>query len=110
MKSLVIALCATVCLSATPTLAQAAPSEGDKAKNPMAEKMKELVQGCRKAARESGLKPQTPEMRQSVIECVGKERPGMAHVLKCRFEGMDKGLKPGDDLKAFVKECMKKSS
>ena len=127
MKTLVLALCATMCLTA-PSFAQspdaAAPAGGPAdqgggdaggggggggggGKGAGGGKMKELMQTCRTQAKGQGLSGK--DMRQAVMDCVVKEHPGMAGRLKCRMAGMDKGLKPGDDLKAFVKDCMKKS-
>lgn len=122
MKILALALCATFCL-ATSAFAQS-PDAAPPASAPPADqgggggggaggggggggnKMKDIMQACRTEAKGQGLKGH--DLHQAIADCVVKQKPGMADRMKCRMAGMDKGLKPGEDLKAFVKDCMKK--
>ena len=121
MNKLVL-IFAIICVS-TPVLAQApdqgAPADqapragGDDAaqgdKSRKGSLMKEAVQACRKQATAKGLTP-GKDMRQAVTDCVIKDHPGMADIMKCRMAGMDKGMTPGSsDMKSFVKDCVKKS-
>ena len=123
MKNLAFALCAVSLLFAAPTFAQAqdaalgagAPADqggggGDagEAGGGKGGKMKEMIKACRTEAKGKGLKG--AEMKSAMMDCVSKQSPKAAGILKCRMEAKDKGMKPGsDDMKAYVKDCKKKA-
>ena len=70
-------------------------------------KVKEIMAGCRADAKAQGLKGQA--MQQAAMDCAVKQRPALAGRMQCRKDGMAKGLTK-DDLKSFVKDCLKSKS
>lgn len=110
MKKIAFALCATLAFS-VPAFAQshaaASPDQGAGESGGKGGKLKELVQGCRSQLKSQGMKGK--EMRQAVMDCVVKENPKMAGVMKCRMDAKDKGLS-GDEMKSFVKDCRKNAN
>lgn len=105
-NKIAFALCATLAFT-VPAFAQSnAAAPADQGGGGGKSDRKELVQGCRTQVKGQGLKGK--EMRQAVMDCVVKQNPAMAGVMKCRMEAKDKGLS-GDEMKSFVKDCKKSS-
>lgn len=103
-NKIAFAICATLAFS-VPAFAQsraAAPADQGGGKSDR----KELVQGCRTQVQGQGLKGK--DKRQAIMDCVVKQNPAMAGVMKCRMEAKDKGLS-GDQMKSFVKDCKRNS-
>ena len=122
MKSVVLALAATILLAAPglvlaqdaggpgtgpgapDTAGAGAPVPGGPAAGGKGGKMKAAMQACRTEVQSQGLKG--PDRKKAVMDCVAKEHPEMAGRMQCRQDGMAKGLS-GDDLKTFVRSCVK---
>ena len=100
MKSLVIAIAATLCLAA-PAFAQDA---GGAAGGQGGGKMKQAMQACRSEVQSQGLKG--PDKKKAIEDCVTKEHPELAGRMACRDEAKSKGLS-GDDMKSYIKTCAK---
>ena len=66
--------------------------------------VEDLKAGCRSEAKGQGLKG--PAFQKAVLDCVGAQQPKVAARMTCRQKGMKNGLKPGPELKQFVKTCM----
>ncbi len=91
--------------STTPAASVPAPTMGTDGK-PVA---KEVREQCRATAKAQGL--QGEQREAAVSECFIKQRPDLAAKetarMQCAGDAKAKGLKPGEERKAFMKDCIK---